>query len=90
MMNVTSIRVVQPVAHLVRGAADGDEVARAEQLDGVLVGEPLAARGRARGSPRRAGALGDAHATAAPVVWTKRSSGTVSRRPASRASSRNV
>ena len=90
MMNVTSIRVVQPVAQLVRGAADGDEVARAEELDGVLVGEPLAAEHALEDLARRVGALGDAHATAAPVVWTKRSSGTVSSRPASRASSRNV
>ena len=34
--------------------------------------------------------IGDAHATAAPFVCTKRSSGTVSSKPASRQSSRNV
>ena len=66
MMNVTRVRVVEPVADLVRGAADGDEVARAEQLDGVLVGDPLAAR-RALEDLGDGSALRDAHATAAPV-----------------------
>ena len=83
------LRIVLPVADLVRGAADRDEVARAEQLDRVLVGDALAVE-TARSRIWRRRALGDAHATAAPVVWTKRSSGTVSSSPASRASSRNV
>ena len=49
-----------PVAELVRDAADGDEVARAEQRDGVLVGDALAVersledrRGDGRGCRRR-------------------------------------
>src|SRR5215467_6326461 len=85
-----AFRVMEPVADLVRSASHCDEVARAEELDGILVGDPLA-----RGGPREdlgdGSSLGDAHAIAAPaVVCTKRSSGTVSRSPASRASSRNV
>ena len=94
-VGVTDVRVVQvavdderdalgivlPVAHLVRDAADGDEIARAEQRDGLLVGDALAFDGL----------LEDlVHATAAPVVCTKRSSGTTSSSPASRAISRNV
>src|SRR5438445_1768631 len=82
-----ALRVVQPIADLVRGATHRDEIARTEELDGLLVRDPL---------PRRRlledlgdGTLCDAHATAAPAfVWTKRNSGTVSSRPASRASSR--
>ena len=85
-----ALRVVQPVADLVRSAADGDEVTRAEELGGVLVRDPFA-RGRLLEDLGDGSALGDAHATAAPAfVWTKRSSGTLSSRPASRASSRNV
>ena len=41
-MNVTRARVVEPVPDLVRDASDRDEVARAEQRDRVLVGDPLA------------------------------------------------
>ena len=78
MMNVTRSGSCEPVADLVRGAADRDEVARAEQRDRVLVGDAARRRAPARGSRRRCGARDDAHATAAPVVWTKRSSGTVS------------
>src|SRR5215470_8621702 len=71
-------RLLEPVADLVRSASHCDEVARAEELDGILVGDPLA-----RGGPREdlgdGSSLGDAHAIAAPaVVCTKRSSGTVS------------
>ena len=85
-----ALRVAQSIADLVRGAADGHEIAGAQKLDGVLVGDPLAG-GRALENLGDGGALADAHATAAPaVVWTKRSSGTVSSRPASRASSRKV
>src|SRR5215831_7202191 len=85
-----ALRVVEPVADLVRRASDGDEVTRAEELDRVLVRDPFA-RGRPCEDLGDGSALGDAHATAAPaVVWTKRSSGTVSSSPASRASSRNV
>src|SRR5947208_14110177 len=40
-----ALRVVQPVTDLVRGAADGDEVAGAEELDSVLVRDPLAGNG---------------------------------------------
>src|SRR5262249_27205648 len=84
------VRVVQPVAHVVCGATDGDEVARAQQLTGVLIREPLAARDPLEDLADRRTRDHHAHATAAPVVWTKRNSGTVSSRPASRASSRNV
>ena len=41
-MNVTRAGSVLPAAQLVRDAADRDEVARAQQRDGVLVGDPLA------------------------------------------------
>src|SRR5215469_13906642 len=36
-----AFRIVQPVADLVRSPTDRDEVARAEQLDCVLVRDPL-------------------------------------------------
>src|SRR5205085_1824052 len=81
--------ILEPVADLVGRAADGDEVARPEQLARVFVRDALA-RDRALEDLADACLLDHAHATAAPAVWTKRSSGTVSSRPASRASSRNV
>src|SRR5262249_8796272 len=85
-----ALRVVKPVADLVRGAANCDEIARAEELGGLLVRDSFA-RGGFRQDLCDGSPFGDAHATAAPaVVCTKRSSGTVSRSPASRASSRNV
>src|SRR5262249_11669603 len=75
-----TLRVVEPVADLVRRPPDGDQVTRAEKLDRILVRDPLAGGGLRED-------LGDAHATAAPaVVCTKRSSGTASSKPASRAS----
>ena len=81
--------IVLPVADLVCRTADGDEVARAKQRDRVLVGEALAVEHLLE--DRRRARLGDgAHATAAPVVETKRSSGTVSSNSWSRAISRNV
>ncbi len=90
MMNVTRAGSWSRLRISFGGAADGDEVARTKQLDRVLVRDPLAGD-RALEDLGDCAALGDAHATAAPAdVWTKRSSGTVSSRPASRASSRNV
>src|SRR5579864_1415213 len=73
--------IVLAVAHLVRDATDGHEVARAEQRERLVVGDALAFE-----------CLLEClvHATAAPVVCTKRSSGTTSSSPASRAISRNV
>src|SRR5205814_1220657 len=71
-----ALRVVQPVADLVRGAPDGDEVAGAQELDGVLVRDPFAGN-CALEDLGHGSLLRHAHATAAPVVWTKRSSGTV-------------
>src|SRR5256886_2522174 len=59
-----ALRVVQPVADLVRGAADGDEITRAEELDGVLVHDPLA-RDRLLEYLRDRCPFRDAHATAA-------------------------
>ncbi len=87
-----ALGVVEPVADLVRGAPDGDEIAGAQELDGVPVRDPLARDRASRGSRRPVSArrFTTRHATAAPVVWTKRSSGTVSSSPASRASSRKV
>jgi len=69
------------LADLLRGAADGDQVARAKERDGVVLGDPLALE-------RPVEDLGDHAGTGSS--WTKRSSGTWSSSPASRASSRNV
>ena len=41
-MNVARAGIVQPVAHFVCDATNRDQVARAEQRDRVLVGDPLA------------------------------------------------
>src|SRR5215218_3030544 len=70
-----------PVADLVRRPADGDQVARLEQRQGVVVVDALA-------FARLLEDRGDAHATTASR--TNLSSGTSSTSPASRASSRNV
>src|SRR5581483_7794013 len=76
-----AIGVVLAIAHLVRDATDRDEVARPKQREGLVVVDALAVEGL----------LEDlVHATAAPVVCMKRSSGTTSSSPASRAISRNV
>src|SRR5437763_1332767 len=83
-----AIRVVLPVPHRVRRAADRDEITRAEERNRVVVGDPLAVDCALE--DLRDGRSDNAHATAAPVVCTNRNSGTVSNRPASRQSSRNV
>jgi len=78
-----AIGVVLAVADRVRRPPHRDEVSRPQERDRFLVVDALA----------RAGLLEDlahAHATATPVVCTNRSSGTVSSRPPSRQSSRNV
>ncbi len=88
-MNVTFDGSFSAVADLVRDAADRDEVARAQERDRVVVGDPLAVErllehlvdGRDRLG-------GDRHA--ATSSRTNRSSGTWSSSPASRAISRNV
>src|SRR5215218_9009638 len=72
-------RVGLAVADLVRDAADRDEVAAPEELDSVLVADALAGERFFQRS---------GHATFTP--FTKRNSGTSSRSPSSRASSRNV
>ena len=95
-VGVADVRVVQvPVdderhavglglagAQLVGGAADLDEVARAQELDRLVVGDPLAGE-------RSVEDFGDAHAGTGSVT-TNLSSGTRSSWPASRASSKKV
>src|SRR5579862_7618815 len=76
-----TLGIVLPVADLVRDTADGYEIARAQKRDRLGVGDALAVERLLEDR---------VHATAAPVVWTKRSSGTASSSPASRAISRNV
>src|SRR3954469_2117470 len=84
------VRVRAPRAQLLRSLADRDEVARLEQRDGVLVGDPFAieslvehgadAAPLGRGSDRHAGTSS----------WTKGSSrGPAASSPTSPASSRN-
>ena len=81
-----AVRVGLAAAQLVRDAADRDEVARVEERDRLVVGDALAGErlvedlgdGRPRVMPRPAPAA------------TKRSSGTWSSSPTSRAISRNV
>ncbi len=76
------VRVGLTAAELVRRAADGDEVAGAEQRDRVGLGDPLAVE--------RLLQHGRGHTGATSVVETKRISGTSASSPTSRASSRNV
>ena len=82
-------RIRRPVADLVRDASDGDEVARAQKRDRVVVRDPLTVERllEGRGVARLYGG-GCAHA--ATSSRTKRSSGTWSSSPTSRAISRNV
>ena len=84
-----AVRVVLAVSDRVCRPADRDEVAGAQQGDRFVVRDPLAVECLLE--DRRGPRLGEgAHATAAPFVETKRSSGTVSSRSWSRASSRKV
>src|SRR5437868_2283996 len=76
-------RVVLAVAHRVRCTPDRDEVTRFEQRQRVGVVDPLAVVNLLQDLRGIRHATGDSAAT-------KRSSGTVSSSPASRASSRNV
>src|SRR5262249_27066521 len=77
-----AVRVDPAGAGLVRRAAGGEEVTGLEQRDGIGVGDPLACE-------RPVEDLGRGHEIVAPAV-TKRSLGTSSSSPTSRASSRNV
>ena len=81
------VRIGAARPELVRGAADGDQVARLEQLDRLGVVDPLAVELPSPGSRRR---CSSGHATSLASAVTKRSSGTSSSSPTSRASSRKV
>ncbi len=87
-------RVGAAPAQLVRGATDRDQVARLEQREGVGVGDALAVERLLQDGARR-WSCGRRHQTGASIspgasAVTKRSSGTWSSSPTSRASSRNV
>ena len=91
-----AIRVGLAVPHLVRDAPDGDEVARAQERDRVVVADalaverPLEDRGDGRLQPVTGIAATVRSSQATPGSRAKRSSGTWWSSPTSRAISRNV
>ena len=91
MMNVTRDGSVMRLRISFGDPADRDEVARAQQRDRVVVGDPLAVE-RLLEDVVDGGAtrLGACAVTPATSSRTKRSSGTWSSSPTSRAISRNV